>query len=158
MNCHRTPKGDSFYKKIWQSLSIKAIVVQSKQSSGVRRTGILKRYISICNSAQSVSIHQRAFLTLLRSSLIISKLSDANYILGFQYNLLSVFCRDIGFKEKSRVSYPHWLNPNPDTDPDPAFLLTADPDSGSGSRVWWSNIEKNLQLVCGSGSGSNRSN
>ncbi len=32
------------------------------------------------------------------------------------------------------------------TDPDPAFFLIADPDPGSGSRVWWSKIEKNLQL------------
>ncbi len=45
-----------------------------------------------------------------------------------------------------RVSDPHWLNANPDTDPDPAFFLIADPDSGSGSRVWWSKIGKNLQL------------
>jgi hypothetical protein len=43
-----------------------------------------------------------------------------------------------------RVSDPHWLNADPDTDPDPAFFLI--PDPGSGSRVWWSKIEKNLQL------------
>ncbi len=42
-----------------------------------------------------------------------------------------------------RVSDPHWFNADPDTDPDPAFLLIADPDSGSGSRVWWPKIEKN---------------
>ncbi len=35
----------------------------------------------------------------------------------------------------SRVSDPHWFNADPDTDPDPAFFLIADPDSGSGSRV-----------------------
>ncbi len=45
----------------------------------------------------------------------------------------------------SRVSDPHWFN----ADPDPAFFLIADPDSGSGSRgsgsrVWWPKIEKNL--------------
>ncbi len=43
-----------------------------------------------------------------------------------------------------RVSDPHWFNADPD--PDPAFLLIADPDPGSGSRLWWSKIEKNLQL------------
>ncbi len=31
-------------------------------------------------------------------------------------------------------------------DPDTAFFLIADPDPGSGSKVWWSKIEKNLQL------------
>ncbi len=41
----------------------------------------------------------------------------------------------------SRVSDPHWFNADPDTDPDPAFFLIADPDPGSGSRVWWSKIE-----------------
>jgi hypothetical protein len=35
-----------------------------------------------------------------------------------------------------RVSDPHWFN----ADPDPAFFLIADPDSGS--RVWWPKIEK----------------
>jgi hypothetical protein len=45
---------------------------------------------------------------------------------------------------KIRVSDPHWFNADPDTDPDPAFFLIA--DRGSGSRVWWSKIEKNLQL------------
>ncbi len=46
----------------------------------------------------------------------------------------------------ARVSDLHWFNADPDTDP--AFFLIADPDSdpGSGSRVWWSKIEKNLQL------------
>ncbi len=48
-----------------------------------------------------------------------------------------------------RVSDPHWFN----ADPDPAFFLIADPDSGSriripdpgsGSRVWWPKIEKKL--------------
>jgi hypothetical protein len=34
----------------------------------------------------------------------------------------------------SRVSDPHWFNADPDTDPDLAFFLIADPDSGSGSR------------------------
>ncbi len=34
-----------------------------------------------------------------------------------------------------RVSDPHWFNADPDTDPDPAFFLIADPDSGSGSRI-----------------------
>ncbi len=33
------------------------------------------------------------------------------------------------------VSDPHWFNADPDTDPDPAFFLIADPDSGSGSRT-----------------------
>jgi hypothetical protein len=46
---------------------------------------------------------------------------------------------------KARVSDPHWFNADPDTDPDPAFFQIADPDPGSGSRVWWSKIEKNLQ-------------
>ncbi len=46
----------------------------------------------------------------------------------------------------NRVSDPHWFNADPDTDPDPAFFLIADPDPGYGSRVWWSKIEKNLQL------------
>ncbi len=35
----------------------------------------------------------------------------------------------------NRVSDPHWFNADPDTDPDPAFFLIADPDSGSGSRI-----------------------
>ncbi len=43
----------------------------------------------------------------------------------------------------ARVSDPHWFNADPD--PDPAFFLIADPDSGSGSKVWWSKIEKNIQ-------------
>ncbi len=34
-----------------------------------------------------------------------------------------------------RVSDPHWFNADPDTDPDPAFFLIADPDSGYGSRI-----------------------
>ncbi len=46
----------------------------------------------------------------------------------------------------SRVSDPHWFNADPDTDPDPAFFLIADPEPGSGSRVWWPKNEKNLQL------------
>ncbi len=29
-----------------------------------------------------------------------------------------------------RVADPHWFNADPDTDPDPAFFLIADPDSG----------------------------
>jgi hypothetical protein len=41
---------------------------------------------------------------------------------------------------KLRVSDPHWFNADPD--PDPAFFLIADPDSGSGSRVWWPKIDK----------------
>jgi hypothetical protein len=28
------------------------------------------------------------------------------------------------------VSDPHWFNADPDTDPDPAFFLIADPDPG----------------------------
>ncbi len=47
---------------------------------------------------------------------------------------------------ETRVSDPHWFNADPDTDSDPAFFLLADPDFGSGSRVWWSKIEKKLQL------------
>jgi hypothetical protein len=35
----------------------------------------------------------------------------------------------------ARVSDPHCFNADPDTDPDPAFFLIADPDPGSGSRV-----------------------
>jgi hypothetical protein len=31
---------------------------------------------------------------------------------------------------KSRVSDPHRFNADPDTDPDPAFFLIADPDPG----------------------------
>ncbi len=34
---------------------------------------------------------------------------------------------------RGRVSDPHWFNADPDTDPDPAFFLIADPDSGSWS-------------------------
>ncbi len=45
-----------------------------------------------------------------------------------------------------RVSDPHWFNADPDTDPDPAFFLIADPDPGSRSRVWWSEIEKIYNL------------
>ncbi len=30
----------------------------------------------------------------------------------------------------ARVSDPHWFNADPDTDPDPAFFLIADPDPG----------------------------
>ncbi len=37
--------------------------------------------------------------------------------------------------DDNRVSDPHWFNADPDTDPDPAFFLIADPDSGSGSRI-----------------------
>ncbi len=37
--------------------------------------------------------------------------------------------------QKGRVSDPHWFNADPDTDPDPAFFLIADPDSGSGIRI-----------------------
>ena len=46
----------------------------------------------------------------------------------------------------TRVADPNWFNANPETDPDPAFFLIADPDPGSGSRVWWPKIEKNLKL------------
>ncbi len=31
---------------------------------------------------------------------------------------------------ESRVADPHWFNADPDTDPDPAFFLIADPDPG----------------------------
>jgi hypothetical protein len=41
-------------------------------------------------------------------------------------SLVTIFCR---------VWDPHCFNADPDTDPDPAFFLIADPDSGSGSRV-----------------------
>jgi hypothetical protein len=34
-----------------------------------------------------------------------------------------------------RVSDPHWFNADPDTDPDLAFFLIADPECGSGSRI-----------------------
>jgi hypothetical protein len=37
--------------------------------------------------------------------------------------------------KQSRVSDRHRFNADPDTDPDPAFFLIADPDSGSGSKV-----------------------
>ncbi len=40
------------------------------------------------------------------------------------------------------VSDPHWFN----ADPDPKLFLIADPDPGSGSRVWWPKIEENSQL------------
>ncbi len=43
-----------------------------------------------------------------------------------------------------RVLDPHWFNADPDTDPDPAFFLIADPVPGSGSKVWWSKIGKKL--------------
>ncbi len=39
------------------------------------------------------------------------------------------------FTDSRRVSDPHWFNADPDTDPDPAFFLIADPDSGSGFRI-----------------------
>jgi hypothetical protein len=39
------------------------------------------------------------------------------------------------FYVPDRVSDPHCFNADPDTDPDPAFFLIADPDPGSGSRV-----------------------
>ncbi len=45
-----------------------------------------------------------------------------------------------------RVSDPHWFNADPDTDPDPAFFIIADPDSGSGSRLLWPKIDKKLLL------------
>ncbi len=35
----------------------------------------------------------------------------------------------------TRVSDPHWFNADPDADPDPAFFLIADPDSGSVFRI-----------------------
>ncbi len=50
----------------------------------------------------------------------------------------------------NRVADPHWFNADPD--PDPAFVLIADPDSGSVSRIrdparfWWPKFDKNLQL------------
>jgi hypothetical protein len=34
-----------------------------------------------------------------------------------------------------RVSDPHWFNADPDTNPDPAFFLIADPDSGFRIRI-----------------------
>jgi hypothetical protein len=43
----------------------------------------------------------------------------------------------------SRVSDPHWFNVDPDTDPDPAVFLIADPDSWSGSRVLMTKFWKN---------------
>ncbi len=46
----------------------------------------------------------------------------------------------------NRVSDPHWFNADPDTDPDLAFFLIADPDPGSGSRLLWSKIDKKLLL------------
>ncbi len=35
----------------------------------------------------------------------------------------------------SRVSDPHWINADPDTDPDPEFFRISDLDPGSGSRI-----------------------
>ncbi len=57
---------------------------------------------------------------------------DAARVNKFPYRIFrcQIFCR---------VADPHWFN----ADPDPAFFLIADPDSGSGSRVWWPKIEKN---------------
>ncbi len=45
---------------------------------------------------------------------------------------------------EGRVADPQWCN----ADPDPAFFLIADPNSGSRIRIqgWWPKIEKNLQL------------
>ncbi len=42
---------------------------------------------------------------------------------------------------KIRVSDPHWFNADPDTDPDPAFFLIADPDSESGSRPGFGDLK-----------------
>jgi hypothetical protein len=64
------------------------------------------------------------------------------------------WCNQLIRIQNTRVSDPHWFNADPDTDPDPAFCLIADPDCGSGfripdpdpgsgSRVWWPKIEKN---------------
>ena len=47
---------------------------------------------------------------------------------------------------KIRVSDPHWFNEDPISDPDPAFFLIADPDSGSGSRKLKIENWKKLQL------------
>ncbi len=50
--------------------------------------------------------------------------------------LTEFYCR---LNETSHASKFKWLdntfNADPDTDPDPAFFITADPDSGSGSRI-----------------------
>ncbi len=45
-----------------------------------------------------------------------------------------------------RVADPHWFY----AVSDPAFFLSADPDPGSWSRVWWPKIEKYLQFFFGS--------
>ncbi len=45
---------------------------------------------------------------------------------------------------KIRISDPNWFNADPDTDQDPAFFPIADPDPGSGSRVWWPKIWKKI--------------
>jgi hypothetical protein len=39
------------------------------------------------------------------------------------------------FRLYCRVSDSLLFNADPDTDPDPAFFIIADPDSGSGSKV-----------------------
>ncbi len=38
----------------------------------------------------------------------------------------------------TRVSDPHCFNADPDTDPDPAFFLIADPDSGP---AWYDDLK-----------------
>jgi hypothetical protein len=38
------------------------------------------------------------------------------------------------------VVEPHWFNADPDTDPDPAFFLIADPDPVPDSGLWWPKI------------------
>ncbi len=44
-----------------------------------------------------------------------------------------------------RVVDPRWFNADPDTDPDPAFFLIADPDSVLNPEFWWPKIYENLQ-------------
>jgi hypothetical protein len=53
----------------------------------------------------------------------------------FHFHFFIYLC-DLLCYTLSRVSDPHGFNVDPDTDPDPAIFLIADPDPGSGSRVW----------------------
>ena len=49
--------------------------------------------------------------------------------------LPQVTAKNVASTLQARVSDPHCFNADPDTDPDPAFFLIADPDSRSGSRI-----------------------
>ncbi len=89
----------------------------------VNLTGIVSSECRIFWKRLSFGLSRRQWRPL---GLLISRGSLNSFLaVSFVVKVLSV----------NQGSDPHWFNADPDTDPDPAFFLIADPDSGSRIRI-----------------------